>query len=80
MSAELVARALNPFFSAKGKDAHLGLGLSVVHGFARQSGGTLEITRAESGGTSVDLYFPRSRTRVRFAASSNGRPKCEGGD
>lgn len=79
MSPELAERALNPFFSAKGKDAHLGLGLSVVHGFARQSGGSLEIAEAESGGASVDLYFPRSRAAARSVAPA-GRPRRKGRD
>lgn len=79
MSTDLAERALNPFFSAKGKDAHLGLGLSVVYGFARQSGGTLEIAEAGPGGTSADLYFPRARTMPRSAAST-GRPGRKGRD
>jgi signal transduction histidine kinase len=60
MAPELVERALNPFFTSKDKNAHMGLGLSVVYGFTHQSGGYIEIDGGEGRGATIDLYFPRS--------------------
>ena len=54
MSPEMADRAFNPFFTSKG-EAFLGLGLSVVHGFVRQSGGYVEIRTGEEGQGSEDL-------------------------
>ena len=59
MTAELADRALNPFFTSKGGQGHLGLGLSAVYGFAGQSGGYVEIEGGEGRGATVNLYFPR---------------------
>ncbi len=59
MTPELAERALNPFFTSKEKNAHMGLGLSVVYGFTNQSGGYIEITGGENRGATVDLYFQR---------------------
>jgi signal transduction histidine kinase len=60
MTPELVERALNPFFTSKDKNAHMGLGLSVVYGFTNQSGGYIEVDGGEGRGATVDLYFQRS--------------------
>jgi signal transduction histidine kinase len=60
MTPELAERALNPFFTSKDKNAHMGLGLSVVYGFTNQSGGYIEIAGGEGRGATVDLYFQRS--------------------
>ncbi len=60
MSPELAERALNPFFTSKDKNTHLGLGLSVAYGFANQSGGYIEIDGGQDRGATVDLYFPRA--------------------
>jgi len=59
MAPELVERALNPFFTSKDKNAHMGLGLSEVYGFTHQSGGYIEIDGGEGRGATIDLYFPR---------------------
>src|SRR6185437_13663131 len=59
MSNEVLARAFEPFFTTKeGKGS--GLGLSVVYGLARQSGGTVRIRSAVGGGTTVALLLPRA--------------------
>ena len=60
MAPELVERALNPFFTSKDKNTHMGLGLSEVYGFTHQSGGYIEIDGGEGRGATIDLYFPRS--------------------
>ncbi|KAA9008963.1 sensor histidine kinase [Histidinibacterium aquaticum] len=59
MSQEVRARATEPFFTTK-PQGH-GLGLSMAEGFARQSGGRLEIVWAEGEGTEVRLHLPLER-------------------
>jgi len=88
MAPELVERALNPFFTSKDKNAHMGLGLSVVYGFTHQSGGYIEVDGGEGRGATIDLYFPRGEElwaapiddefqdgaeAVRAAQTANGR-------
>jgi PAS domain S-box-containing protein len=52
-----VAQASEPFFTTKGVEG-TGLGLSMVHGFVEQSGGTLRIASTPGRGTSVELRLP----------------------
>ncbi|WP_257644257.1 ATP-binding protein [Luteimonas salinisoli] len=61
MAPETLARAMEPFFTTKGRDRGNGLGLSMVYGFARQSGGDLRIESALGLGTRVRLYLPVAR-------------------
>ena len=58
MPAEVMRRATEPFFTTKPKGAGTGLGLSMVNGFAAQSGGTMLITSEPGAGTSITLRFP----------------------
>ena len=60
MSQEVVAHAVEPFFTTKAPGAGTGLGLSMIYGFAKQSGGQLEIHSEVGVGTRVGLYLPRS--------------------
>jgi len=62
MSPELLERAMEPFFTTKGPGAGSGLGLSMIYGFARQSGGQLRLDSEPGRGTVVRLYFPRAQT------------------
>lgn len=57
MSADLVARATEPFFTTKPPGSGSGLGLPMAKGFAEQSGGALSI-RSGIGGTIVSLHLP----------------------
>jgi PAS domain S-box-containing protein len=57
-----------PFFTTKEATQASGLGLSQVHGFARQLGGTVEITSSVGEGTSVALYLPRAALPARIGA------------
>ena len=60
MRADIARRAFEPFFTTKGPGKGSGLGLAMVYGFARQSGGTAEIDSRVGSGTTIRLYFPRS--------------------
>ncbi len=60
MNPEILARAFEPFFTTKEAGRGSGLGLSIVHGFAAQSGGSVRITSSPGNGTSVDLWLPRA--------------------
>ena len=59
MDAATVARAFEPFFTTKPLGQGTGLGLSMIYGFARQSGGFLRIESEPGAGTIVRLYLPR---------------------
>ncbi len=60
MPREVLARALEPFFTTKEVGKGTGLGLAQVHGFAQQSGGSLEIRSEVDQGTTVTLFLPRA--------------------
>ena len=60
MPADVVAKAIDPFFTTKPVGGGTGLGLSMVYGFAKQSGGHLGIHSAVGLGTTVKLYLPRA--------------------
>ena len=70
MSPETVVRAIEPFFTTKASGT--GLGLSMVYGFARQSGGYVQIDSSLGEGTRVSLFFPTTRRAV--AADAARRP------
>jgi PAS domain S-box-containing protein len=61
MTKETMGRAFEPFFTTKAVGAGSGLGLSMVYGFAKQSGGGLTIDSEPGEGTKVTLFLPRSQ-------------------
>ncbi len=64
MSAEVMAKALDPFFTTKPAGQGTGLGLSMVYGFARQSRGHLEIASSVGEGTRIHLFLPATDVPV----------------
>ena len=68
MSQAVAARAFEPFFTTKDVGKGSGLGLSMVYGFVKQSGGHVKIYSEEGRGTSVKMYFPRTTGPAETAA------------
>jgi PAS domain S-box-containing protein len=62
MSAQTIAKAFDPFFTTKPIGQGTGLGLSMVYGFAKQTGGHVRIDSKLGEGTRVILYLPRNQT------------------
>ena len=60
MSQAIKAQVFEPFFTTKPTGSGSGLGLSMVYGFVRQSGGRVEIESAPGEGTTVRLHLPRA--------------------
>jgi PAS domain S-box-containing protein len=64
MAPDVIARAFDPFFTTKPVGMGTGLGLSMVYGFAQQSGGQAHITSGPGRGSSICLYLPRHHGQV----------------
>ncbi len=61
MTPDVIAKAFDPFFTTKPIGQGTGLGLSMIYGFAKQSGGQVRIYSEFGAGTMVRLYLPRHR-------------------
>ncbi|PZP23106.1 MAG: hybrid sensor histidine kinase/response regulator [Pseudomonas kuykendallii] len=64
MTQEVLEHAFEPFFTTKPEGHSTGLGLSMVFGFVKQSGGHTEIISEHGVGSTVQMYFPRSARNV----------------
>jgi signal transduction histidine kinase len=73
-------RVFEPFFTTKDANRSSGLGLSQVHGFARQLGGTVEISSQKGEGTSVALYLPRAELPARIGSRPDPQDLMEDED
>ena len=64
MPPEVLARAIEPFYSTKPLGKGTGLGLAQVYGIAQQSGGTMRIESEEDKGTKVHILLPRAEAKA----------------
>ena len=81
ISAEVLQRVFEPFYTTKPVGKGTGLGLSQVHGFANQSGGAVTVASEPGRGTVVTVYLPRARTEIPAepgAGASVGRDQIQG--
>ena len=72
--ADILQQVLEPFFTTKAVGTGTGLGLSMVYGFATQSGGAMRIDSKVGEGTNVELWLPRAPAGTGTAASARSGP------
>ena len=84
MTPDVIARAFDPFFTTKPLGLGTGLGLSMIYGFAKQSGGQVRIHSLPGQGTTVKLFLPRhDGAAVRAEAPTDdlgAMPRAEQGE
>jgi PAS domain S-box-containing protein len=78
MPPEVIVRAFDPFFTTKPIGQGTGLGLSMVYGFARQSGGQVRIQSRLDQGTTVSIYLPRHLAADHAVPPAAGRVAISG--
>jgi CheY-like chemotaxis protein len=72
MTEEVRERAFEPFFTTKPTGAGTGLGLSMVYGFVKQSGGNIQIYSELEHGTSIRIFLPLAEAGQASAGSAPG--------
>lgn len=78
MPPEVVGKVFEPFFTTKPIGQGTGLGLSMIYGFAQQSGGTVLISSEPGRGTSIRLYLPAAQTALEANITDAAMPIAEG--
>ena len=83
IAPENIDKVFQPFFTTKGPEAGSGLGLSMIYGFAKQSGGHIKIYSELGRGTSMKMYLPRLKSAAKAANDSRNlrgaSPRSRGG-
>lgn len=74
MSSDVIEKAFDPFFTTKPLGVGTGLGLSMIYGFARQSGGQVEIRSQLGQGTTVCLHLPRDESAAEEPRAPSAPP------
>ena len=74
MGRDVIEKAFEPFFSTKGEGKGSGLGLSMVYGFVKQSGGHVKIYSEVGEGTTIRLYLPRAMEREDIEVAVDSGP------
>lgn len=64
-------KIIEPFYTTKGRHSGTGLGLAMVHGFVRQSGGFMRISDNQPAGTTVSLYLPLGENHVKETSAES---------
>ena len=77
MTPEVAAQAFEPFFTTKPLGAGTGLGLSMIYGFARQSGGQVRIYSELAQGTTMCIYLPRHSVAAAEVDAPAAEPSAE---